>query len=132
MGSFFVGQACVNRILSFLESSRNGEPITWQKDSIEPSTKSGRALLRLNAKALASRYANIDAYPALKDANAYQYEFVPTSRIQALKSVMCLLYQCSEGRVPRCKLFKKLALLERALAVKIASDCPDFEKAIWD
>ena len=43
----------------------------------------------------------------------------------------CLLYQCSEGKVPNRRLYDELNRAAGELAQAIVQDLPEYEKASW-
>jgi len=49
-----------------------------------------------------------------------------------LKSLQCLIYQCSEGSVVKTGLYKKLIEVKNDLQDLIISDMPEYKKAVWD
>lgn len=133
MSSFLVGKECVDNILSFLDST-NGRAIRqYLHGSFSTSTqnfgdgfdKLGAKMLKLNAEAVGQRYR--------EKANEPTYEFSRTNAhiIQALKSLQCLIYQCSEGNIPRRKLYREMEKLEFALAKEIVYRLPEYDRAKW-
>ena len=91
-------------------------------------TALGQALWRMNYRAVNYRYDERKRCP--------KYEFekatTGTSYHQLLKSLHCLGYQCSEGKVPNTTLFKNLEALEVWLQYRIATKCPEYEQAKWE
>lgn len=51
--------------------------------------------------------------------------------MQALKSLRCWLYQCSEGNVPEQPLFKALERYAGDLAFHIVAELPGWNAAEW-
>jgi hypothetical protein len=62
----------------------------------------GQQLYRLNAEAVLQRYGRPE------DVRRYRYAVVFSPLIQQLKSLNCLIYQCSEGTVPQTTLYQSL------------------------
>ncbi|MFO1038422.1 MAG: hypothetical protein U1E45_16415 [Geminicoccaceae bacterium] len=89
-------------------------------------TRLGQDLWEMNRAAVNDRYRERQETPT------YAYRSCrPAGTAQLLKSVDCLLYQCSEGSVPKRPLYK---MLERACAVvayRIASNTPEYRQAVW-
>jgi len=52
--------------------------------------------------------------------------------IQTLKSLSCLLYQCSEGDAEQSDLYQDLRKLEGYIAKNIVSNMEEYIKAEWD
>lgn len=137
MSAYIVSHETINRIVSFLYSntgisafSRNetiakaGFPIAEQ----EGCSKLGKAMLKLNVAAVDQRYNEKNRKEVIVN---YQFNKVATSRIQALKSLQCLLYQCSEGNVPKRKQYKMLKAIEKNIMHEIIDSLPEYQKAEW-
>ena len=88
------------------------------------------ALNTLNSLALKVRYNEEPApgylYSGIKLSEA------PVNKIQCLKSLQCLIYQCSEGEVVKTGLYKKLVEVQNDLQDLIIRDLPEYEQAVWD
>jgi hypothetical protein len=84
------------------------------------------ALYKLNVQAVNFRY-NEKNRTALKAFN----QKVPTSEIQTLKTLNCLLYQSSEGKFPESEIFKRLEIIKTALAYDIVTNLPEYDAASW-
>ena len=55
------------------------------------------------------------------------------SRVEALKALRCVIYQCSEGDIPDTSLlYKRMTDRANALCREIVSDLPEYEQAAWD
>ena len=88
------------------------------------------ALNTLNSLALKVRYNE-------EPAPGYLYSGVklsetPRNKIQCLKSLQCLIYQCSEGDVVKTGLYKKLVEVKNDLMDLIIRDMPEYDAAVWD
>lgn len=103
----------------------------WEEQTgIDPRENAGdlyRALFDLNTEAVDQRYneENVREYPKYDvtlDVNNYQ----------RLKSMQCLLYQCSEGNVPESRLYKMLERSINRMALHIAEGAEQYDKANWD
>lgn len=94
-------------------------------------------LADMNIEALKQRY------PKNFDDMIGVIEFIPNAYIwqirekgltyhwQLLKSLQCYLYQCCEGSVPDCDLYKELTNLEHTLQSYIISKMPEYQAAEW-
>lgn len=110
MSAFVVDTQTMHRILT-------GFPSLVGSDA----TAAGRVLFTLNIAAVRWRYpdtiADPEAMPGPEGAHAlgrtYVFHEVPVTPAQALKSLQCLIYQCSEGSVPGTALYKTLARIAR-------------------
>lgn len=88
------------------------------------------ALNSLNSLALKVRY-NEEPSPGYKFCSI-KYTEASSCKIQLLKSLNCLIYQCSEGSVIKTGLYKKLLEVKSDLQDLIIRDLPEYEKAVWD
>lgn len=139
MSSFIVEDKTINRILSFLSyhntSSVNDMQIKYwiEKQKIDTSdevskTQFGRKLFELNLDAVNQRYTAKTSADFIEEFN---YSYVYTKIEQVYKSLCCFTYQCNEGNVPNCKLYKAMEKLEDILAHMIANREADKIKAEW-
>jgi len=68
-----------------------------------------------------------------KDFNVFVYNKTKTiSRIQALKSVQCWLYQSCEGDGDTTKLYKLIQKIEKILLNAIICDLEEYQQAEWN
>lgn len=88
------------------------------------------ALNSLNSLALKVRY-NEEPAPGYKFCEV-KYSNASSNPIQLLKSLNCLIYQCSEGAVVETGLYKKLLEVKADLSADIISDLPEYDQAVWD
>ena len=88
------------------------------------------ALNSLNSLALKVRY-NEEPAPGYKFCEI-KYTEASSCKVQLLKSLQCLIYQCSEGSVVKTGLYKKLIEVKNDLMDLIVRDLPEYENAVWD
>ena len=88
------------------------------------------ALNSLNSLALKVRY-NEEPSPGYKFCSI-KYTEASSCKVQLLKSLQCLIYQCSEGSVVKTGLYKKLIEVKNDLMDLIIRDLPEYENAVWD
>lgn len=133
MSSYLVENETIDRIISWLEVKNNGvgksnlPPVDTMSE--EEKQDLGKSMLKMNCEALIARYGQAEHQELF--CEEYQYSFQPVSKMQALKSLSCFLYQCLEGEVPNSELFQRLKNIKNDLAMNIISDMPEYEKAIW-
>lgn len=137
MSAFIVNNKTIDRILSFIYWN-NGVSSSWRKrilknigydlEKEEECKKLGLAMYKMNCEAVSQRYGEELNKKAISD---YDYEYTLAKPIQVLKSLQCFLYQCSEGTVPREKLYKALRTIETSIMGEIISNLPEYEKAEW-
>jgi hypothetical protein len=125
MSSFIVSDECINNFLVFI--TRN-----FSQNKLQ--TELGQELLKMIIEATNQRYpANHYLTPEEDKERIANFEFKArnVSKIQGLKSLQCFLYQCSEGTVPRMKLYKLMRDFEYNMAKEIISELPEYDKAEW-
>ena len=136
MSAFVVEDKTVNSIVLFIAKER-GQLGYWKAqlkdagfdlDTYDGQVALGKAMFALNVQAVTTRYKG-----GAEDFRTMNYKFQAslTTQYQALKSLKCWLYQCSEGDVPETELFKIMDKISNALAYNIASRTPQFEAANW-
>jgi hypothetical protein len=140
MSAFVVEDRTINRIVWYLECDNPSNPITYGStarllaeagyemcDEHTPR-KLAQDMHAMNVDAVCQRYEN-------ERADRYNFTYSrqvgwPT-HIQALKSLRCFLYQCSEGDVPERPLFKVLDRIAQVIASGIIHTLPEYEAAEW-
>lgn len=94
----------------------------------------GTLLYMINAEALVQRYDD-DPDKYLDDINGYNEPAASDDKWQRLKSLHCLIYQCSEGTVPENALYKLMtaadAVLTAKLGVKDVYGVKEYNAAEW-
>jgi len=143
MSAYVVEDETINRVVAFLAHNDLGNygralPKPWdllgasmrnrvQEGEIPMNEALGLALRRMNAEAVGQRY---DEAPEADDAYQYRSETAP-SAVVFLKSLDCLLYQCSEGDVPERRLYKALEAIQARVCAHVARNLPEYDKARW-
>lgn len=90
----------------------------------------GNKLFELNGDAVTQRYP--EDHSDYVQVHRFKWVDQPVKTIQFLKSVQCLIYQCSEGDVPETELYKWLTDLENCLkSFVIEQYIPEYHKAEW-
>ncbi len=132
MSSYIVETKTISRIISYLRHF--GE--SWEKRELEEIGYNfglegcailGNAMLALNKIATGMRYD--ENYLIIE--TEYKFETKLVSKIQALKSLQCFLYQCNEGTADESKLFKTLEKVRCNLAERIVSELESYDEAEW-
>lgn len=139
MSAFIVGDETINRILAWLRSTTRGRyENLWYTETIavaaglqdldcnstEYYEKLGASMAMLNADAVDQRYDETNE-------PAFSYRLMCVNEIQALKSMRCWLYQCSEGDVPDRALYKAFQEVSLHLALHIVERMDAYDKAAW-
>ncbi len=118
MSAFIVANETIRRVVSAMIGD---QPCEW-------GDLLGNRLLAMNARAVASRYR--DAHEVFVDKFRYLPLF-PSKMVQ-LKAIDCLIYQCTEGKVPEEQLYKELESAQHALMRDIVTHLPEYDAAPWD
>lgn len=87
----------------------------------------GFALFKMNCAAVNARYGDND-----DSAGEYKWKYAyATTGVRLYKMIRCLLYQCSEGDVPKTPLFKALEKFNDRLAHEIVGKSKEYEALPW-
>lgn len=134
MSAFLVSNQTMQKAV---EAVLIAEANAWSGDTVEAKENQvsmlGTQLYKLNQDALAARYGDDD--PAeLFIGRGFRARMASQgdANIQRLKSLNCLIYQCSEGDVPETELFKRLEKAAGGLAQIIVTSLPAYDTAKWD
>lgn len=86
----------------------------------------------LNIQALQERYG--DSKEMYKDSKYIEKINVifDMDKIQLVKALQCLHYQCSEGNVPETKGYKELENVIREVVMSIIYSMPEYDQAEWE
>ncbi len=151
MSSYVVDNTTINRIIDALEWGTKGNGRVYPNPqyinetllvfSKESGTELGNRLYKLNVEAVNQRYPDTvdkpDNMPRSIDEEGRHVSFQRvegfpgSNKFQVLKSVQCLIYQCSEGNVTEHALYQALRDYEFALCRNIIDDIPAYKKAGW-
>lgn len=137
MSSFMISTDCMDNIINGLfwkHEFKNMHSSLYEDQGLmkaEDFRKLAYRLFELNQKALMQRYNEKKgaSYNKIPD---FKWEDKKVSNMQFLKSMACLRYQCSEGSVPRTKLFKWLSRVIDAYQSHVIYKIPAYTKAKWD
>jgi len=94
-----------------------------------------KELYLMNQEAVKQRYNEPDNSEYIQIPDCDNIDWTSNGKLdkyQALKSMQCLRYQCSEGNVPKTKLYKFLELLISHWMDYIINEIPEYKKANWD
>jgi len=134
MSAFIVENETIDNIISFLYWKNKEiyfEHILEKKGIVEEKDFESLAekLLIMNIKAVDCRYGTESDAGLIAD---YKWNDSLKNIYQTLKSIHCLLYQCSEGDVPETELFKFLMEIQHAIESKIINELPEYQQAKWE
>ena len=132
MSAFVVSKACLNKAVTLMaEDDRGAHGCDYWDDY-------GRQLWDMNCAAVDARYPSHDK--AAHEAFSWRCTFPKSGnapdirawRIEHVKSLQCLIYQCSEGDIDQQPLYKALRKKERETLGEIVLSLPEYEAAAWD
>ena len=137
MSAFIVDDDCIERAVRVFDHFKNSAFMAQ-----EDCDALGSRMKRLNDEAVSCRYSDAqrESYhsPATEeDEFAFSYKHrTPMSslgdKVQALKSLQCLIYQCSEGDIPeKSTLYADMVKKERLLMGEIIGMLPEYDRAVW-
>lgn len=133
MSSFQVSNDCLAAVLDGIEHVKKQHgcyPHFPEALKADPQTLWAK-LGRLNAEAVSQRYneAPGETDPAPEPRNPF---FAGADMVDCYKAIRCLLYQCSEGDVPKRPLFKAMRECNDLLAHQIVSGLSAYERSeMW-
>lgn len=121
MSAFVISDKTMHRCVSAFSENKASEDC----DEI------GRNLFKMNNDAVESRYQ--DRHPdTFYDPEKYRYRVMFPDKLNQVKALHCLRYQCSEGDVPECDLYKELESKIREIESRIVHSLPEYEALPWD
>jgi len=138
MSAYIVDDETINHIVSHLEESENR---AWNERRLKESVgfkmdsrMLGTTMFALNVEAVGQRYPDckgVADMPGKIGHVEYEHRYLVCNRAQALKSMRCWLYQCSEGTVATHPVIKAMDEIAADLALAIVADTPEYKKADW-
>ena len=136
MSSFIVSQECMNNIISGLfwtHEFKNSNSILKRNgyDCVKDFQRLGDDLINLNARGTGQRYQDGKMLVTLYRFKWDDKHKTP-NKYQVLKSMECLLYQCSEGDTDETELYRFLSELIDCWMSFIIDKIPEYKAAKWD
>lgn len=95
----------------------------------KPLSDVAQLLAEMNENALRSRYEDADEEMIV---TAHEFKSLACSDVGLYKLLSCYLYQCSEGTIPKSRLFKKISEFQDILATEIISRLPEYAETEWN
>ncbi len=132
MSAYIVEDKTINKVITFLDNDQNMRSYLHHNlgldlDSHEKAFAFGKKLLALNIQAVNERYdENKSIVP-----NGYEFHYELTDQIGAYKALQCLIYQCSEGDIPKTNLYKMLQEISGYMAHSIVSSLQVYKERPW-
>jgi len=109
-------------------SNHHGVIFINENQANESAQKIAQALYDLNVRAVNSRYSE-DTSTVF---DSFKNKMPMSNKFQLLKSLRCLIYQCSEGDIPDEPLYKRIKSIAACMAMDIVSNMPEYDAAKWD
>ena len=137
MSAFIVSKNCMKHIIYnlFWDHEFKRMDCTLQHNGYRVSEDFNRLFMdfyKMNQEAVKYRYSDCESDYAKIPVEGPVWDGDKLDKYQALKSMECLRYQCSEGKIPETKLYKFLDELITAWQSYIISEIPEYIKAKWD
>jgi len=135
MSAFIVSDDCIRHIIYNLfwnHDFKNRYTILDRHNikSVEDFDKLAVDFYKMNVEAVKQRYNEKDGFFGIPEK--INWDGGELNEFQGLKSMECLLYQCTEGNVPETELYAFLKELIELWKGYIISKMPEYEKAEWD
>lgn len=132
MSAYVVEEKTINKVITFLDNDQNMRSYLHHQLSLDLDTRDraqdfGNKLMALNIQAVNERYSEHE--PIVP--NGYQFHYELTDQIGAYKALQCLIYQCSEGDVPKTKLYHTLKEISDYMAHCIVSSLKVYDERPW-
>ncbi len=119
VGTLWADDAGPNRTISYYITELGYKPFDKPREL-------ARHMHNLNRFAIRERYLQRAAY-----TQRYK-EMWSDDKYQALKDLQCFLYQCSEGRAEKTRLFKALEKTETLLMSEMIRATEEYQKTKWN
>ncbi len=137
MSAYIVDDDTINRIVAYLVCDELGSrKVTAHSvrqagfDIIRDARGFAHELHRLNVYAIDERYG--EGQGREMSGEPFEYADInPPTIYQALMSLQCLIYQCSEGDCVERPLYKLLRDIELCLMHAIIDTIPEYKAAQW-
>ncbi len=137
MSAFLVEDKTINKVVTKLAMDRDGEWLRrmlkekgYNLENLAGKQKLGWDMFGLNIRAVNMRYKGGQA----EDFRPLNYKYAIEcnySRINALKSLQCWIYQCSEGDCDQSDFYKMFNDIQLAWCKEIIRAIPEYDKADW-
>ena len=133
MSAFIVEKSCVDRAISLWMADHQGGAVGWGGGySCDQADKLGQDVMRLNVQAVDVRYGTGDVAAWETFIAAYRYPLKHVARIDALKALQCIIYQCSEGdKLESSNTYKAMKTMEVDALRHVVNGLPEYEAAQW-
>jgi hypothetical protein len=137
MSAYVVDEKTINKVITFLDNDQEMRSYLHHQLNLDLDTRDkaqdfGNKLMALNIQAVNERYDEHEPVVSkILRAIGYQFHYELTDRIGAYKALRCLIYQCSEGDVPKTELYHSLEKISDYMAHSIVSSLKVYEERPW-
>jgi len=133
MSAFIVEKSCIDRAVSlWMTDSQGRTPNHGARFSCEDADELGRKMMWLNVRAVDHRYRTNEGADWETYIDGYSYPLKHVPRIEALKALQCVIYQCSEGEeFEATNTYKEMRRMERLALQHIVDQLPEYQAAAW-
>jgi hypothetical protein len=142
MSAFMVEDRTINDSVAFLKSLTNTQSwiltpfvgLGYELKNMTDRERLAKDLFQLNIYGVNARYGDNQAQE-FRPLNFHFKDKVSSAKrfniIQCIKSLHCLIYQCSEGNVPESCLFKATQSVIQNLESQVVSSMAAYDRAEW-
>ena len=120
MSAYIVDKKTIDRVVTYMT-----EKDKFEEFRITDPNDMGQRLWQLNTDSVNSRYNEANV------CDVYKYSRTPTTAVQTLKSLTCLMYQSCEGDCHEKDLYQLLVKLKTQIAIDICYKLPEYDAAEW-
>lgn len=139
MSAFIVSDKTINQIVAYLKHdkvreygyiAKGVEKLGYNFGNVESCEMLAHELYAVNYKAVNARYDERNEHTTV----TFKYKpLLMESRVQAVKSMDCWLYQCSESDVPETsELYKAIEKVRDSVCHKIVQRSDVYDACKWD
>jgi hypothetical protein len=134
MSAFIVEDSTINKVVTFLGTDSD-IGYTCRRLGMQVFTDEGRRdlaqrLFNMNCEAVDYRYGKGES-EKFRPLDFKYREENSIKKLWVYKALNCLMYQCSEGKVPDSPLYKQMEEIQSAIAHSIVCALPEYERATW-
>jgi len=131
MSAYVVSDLTINRFLAGLREGQFKIDMDSNATLTEDELKRlGGKMREMNVKAVDERYGPDPEGMIPEDPYRYR-RMEDVDMMQAYKSLQCFLYQCMEGDIDRCRLYKCLEYVSGQMASFLLNETKDYQNAQW-
>lgn len=120
MSAYIVDKKTIDRVVTYMT-----ERDSFMEFGVISPDEMGQSLWQLNTDSVNSRYNEANV------CDVYKYSRTPTTAVQTLKSLVCLMYQSCEEDCYKKELYLLLVKLKNQIAIDICYDLPEYDAAEW-